>query len=96
MIFYSTIVELLFFMGFIMATDKKAPSDFVEVFKDAVDQLGADARAAGTNLTAVCREMKISRATPDRWKREVPMTVNLLAQMQNIIREKAKSNSTTR
>lgn len=79
-----------------MATDKKAPSDFVEVFKDAVDQLGADARAAGTNLTAVCREMKISRATPDRWKREVPMTVNLLAQMQNIIREKAKSNSTTR
>lgn len=76
-----------------MATDKKAPTDFVEVFRDAVDQLGVDARAAGTNLTEVCREMRISRATPDRWKREVPMTVNLLAQMQKLIRDKAIEKS---
>lgn len=73
-----------------MPTNEQS-SDFVAVFKNAVDQLAPDAKAAGTNLTEVCREMKISRATPDRWRREVPMTVTLLSQMQSIIQEKAKA-----
>lgn len=62
--------------------------NFQNQFQEALAQLEADAKAAGTNLTAICKECGISRTTPDRWKQTVPVTVRLLSQMQDAIAAK--------
>lgn len=43
-----------------------------------VDFLHAEARAAGTNLTEVCREAGVNRQTPEQWKAGVPRAVEIL------------------
>lgn len=67
--------------------------NFVDIFNDAVDALETDAEAAGTNITAVCRDAGVSRAAPVRWKKEPPLTVRLVAKMQDRIKEIKKENS---
>lgn len=62
--------------------------NFEEVFKQALSELEADAKAAGTSLTAICRETKISRTTPDRWRARPPATVRLIAQLQQAVERK--------
>lgn len=62
--------------------------NFVQVFNKAVDQLETDAKRVGLTLTSICRQTGVSRATPDRWRKEVPKTVQLLGQMQDIVRQK--------
>ena len=61
---------------------------FAKVFQDAVDDLERDARDVGLNPTSICRETKTSRATPDRWRRSLPKTVQLLDEMQTVVEEK--------
>jgi hypothetical protein len=58
---------------------------YVEEFRERVELLEQDARYAGTNLTEVCREAGVSRATPDRWKKNPPRTIQLLTLMEEII-----------
>lgn len=67
-------------------TEKK---NFVAVFKEALDQLERDAKAAGSNMTAVCREAGVSRTTPDRWRENPPATVATLGKLQEVVAEKA-------
>lgn len=61
---------------------------FAKVFQEAVDKLERDAHDVGLNLTSICRETKTSRATPDRWRRSPPKTVQLLDEMQTIVEKK--------
>lgn len=63
--------------------------NFTEVFTEALTQLERDAKAAGSSLTAVCREAGISRTTPDRWKERPPATVATLARLQEVVADKA-------
>lgn len=65
------------------------PPPFDEVFRQAINDLEASAKAAGSNMTEVCREAQISRTTPDRWKQRPPATVALVAKLQKIVADKA-------
>lgn len=65
--------------------------DISAQFKEAVSKLETDAKKVGLTITSICRETGVSRATPDRWKREVPTTVQLLARMQDVVERKKRA-----
>lgn len=54
-------------------------------FNDALDRLERDAKTAGLTWSSVCRLAGASRATPERWHRSPPATVQILANMQRIV-----------
>ncbi len=64
------------------------PKNIEVVFNDALSQLEADAKAAGSNLTEVCREAGVSRTTPDRWREKPPATIVTLKKLQDVVAEK--------
>lgn len=68
--------------------------DFKQQFYDAMDKLEADAKAAGLNFTQICKETGISRATPDRWKKHLPKTVELVTRMQQVVAQKIREKET--
>lgn len=66
---------------------------FGDVFLARLDKIVEDAEAAGINLTIVCALAGISRATPDRWRRNLPKTISLIETMEGIIEEHRKSTA---
>jgi transposase-like protein len=58
---------------------------FGEVFRDRLDKVEAAAKAAGINMTVVCKEAGISRATPDRWRRKLPKTAEIIDKMEKVV-----------
>lgn len=56
-----------------------------QVFQESLDDLQVDAKAAGMNLTTVCKAAGIARATPDRWRQNPPKTIRALAKMQDVV-----------
>ncbi len=60
---------------------------FTEVFHHRINQIEARAQAAGITLTHVCRDSGIARATPDRWRKKVPLTVELIDKMEAVVVE---------
>lgn len=66
--------------------------NFVSDFHGAIDKLEADAKEVGLTLTSICRDTGVSRATPDRWRKKIPKTVELLGQMQDLVTAKRASN----
>lgn len=56
-----------------------------EEFKDALERLEKDAKDVGMTITSICRETGVSRATPDRWRRHPPKSIELLTKMQSIV-----------
>lgn len=62
-------------------------SNFVDDFKTALDNLESDAKSVGLNLTSICRETGVSRATPDRWRKHIPKTIEIVAEMQRVVAE---------
>ena len=71
-----------------MSTDTH--KDISAQFQAAVVALESDAKKVGLTITSICRETGVSRATPDRWKREAPTTVQLLAKMQALVERKKR------
>lgn len=63
------------------------PTPFDDVFTQRIAQLERDAREVGLNLTSVCKLAGISRATPDRWKRKPPATIEIVTRMDAIVAE---------
>lgn len=63
-------------------------SNFVNVFHCAIDAIEADAKAVGLTLTSICRDLEVSRATPDRWRKKVPKTIEIMAAMQKVVDDK--------
>lgn len=57
-------------------------------FEEALDRLEKEAAAIGLSLTSICRATGVSRATPDRWRKETPMTIEILASMQKVVADK--------
>lgn len=66
------------------------PCTYEDEFKARVAKLEKDASAAGTNLTEVCREAGVSRATPDRWRKKTPKTIALICRMEAIVERHAR------
>ena len=67
---------------------------FDQVFADRVAGIEARAKAVGLNFTSICHQAGISRATPDRWKRQTPKTVRLVAEMEKIVADKEREVAT--
>ena len=65
-------------------------NNFVDAFKDALAGIEAGAKEAGSSITEICRETGISRTTPDRWKENPPITIELVARMQAAVNRKLK------
>lgn len=64
--------------------------NFVDAFKNALAGIEAGATKAGSSITEICRETGISRTTPDRWKENPPITIELVARMQDAVNRKLK------
>lgn len=70
---------------------KKMPIQFIreprfsEYFLAYLENLELRALACGSNLTEICREIGISRSTPDRWRRKVPKTIAILDKMEDFL-----------
>lgn len=60
-------------------------NNFEQAFQEALDKLEADAKEVGLTLTSICRDTGVSRATPDRWRKEPPKTVEILTRMQGVV-----------
>lgn len=58
-------------------------------FSDIYNNLNAACIEAGTTLTEVCRQAKVNRSTPERWKTDPPKTLVMISKMLAEI-EKAK------
>lgn len=70
------------------AITPKKPT-FTDDFRARIDALETKAHKVGLNLTEVCRQAGVSRATPDRWRRETPKTIALVTSMEEIVEKAA-------
>lgn len=52
-------------------------STLEEEFNRRVKQLSERAKAAGTNVSELCRIAGISRTTPERWNKRVPKSITI-------------------
>lgn len=68
-------------------------SNFVNVFHQTIDTLEAEAKSAGLTLTSICRDLGVSRATPDRWRKKVPKTIELMTAMQKLVDDKREKDA---
>ncbi|WP_441280651.1 hypothetical protein [Tardiphaga sp. 862_B3_N1_1] len=69
---------------------------YAEQFSANVKKLEEDARAAGTNLTQICKATGIARVTVERWKSRAPQTVHKLDELKaEVERVKAKRAEVT-
>jgi hypothetical protein len=60
---------------------------FYDTFLDKLDALESRAKAVGITMTHICRDCGISRATPDRWRNAVPRTIEIIDQMEEVVRK---------
>lgn len=72
----------------------QAPT-FEAVFRSRISKIEEDARKVGLNFTSICKEAGVSRATPDRWKRGTPRTIEIVDQMEKIVARKLASEGHT-
>jgi len=68
---------------------------FEAQFRDKLDEIETRAKEAGLNMTIICRETGISRATPDRWKRSLPKTVELVTAMEAVVEKRENEIATS-
>ena len=76
-----------------------AETAFSTVFLHRIDDIERRALSLGTSLTAICKGIGSSRATPDRWRRETPRTVEIVDEMEcwvdNFAKKKAHAPDLT-
>ncbi len=58
---------------------------FSALFLETLDSIEDRAKKVGLTITHVCREAGVSRATPDRWRENVPNTIALLDKMLGVV-----------
>lgn len=58
---------------------------FGEIFIKFMDDIEAEGKSVGINLTVICKEAKVSRAGPVRWRERVPATIRLMDQMARVV-----------
>ncbi|MEY8688405.1 MAG: hypothetical protein AB9M53_00815 [Leptothrix sp. (in: b-proteobacteria)] len=66
---------------------------YITEFHQRLTDLEKRAQAAGTNLTEICRETKIARSTPDRWRKTVPKTIEAMALLEDAVKRHEEKNS---
>lgn len=58
-----------------------------EEFRARLKRIEEAAKAKGLNWTSVCSQAGVSRATPDRWKKKPPKTIEIITKMEAIVAE---------
>jgi transposase-like protein len=69
---------------------------FHKQFIASLDEVERRAKAAGSSITALCREAGVARATPDRWRNKAPETIDVMDRLLtalNQAEEKAAANT---
>lgn len=66
---------------------------FSELFLKELDDIEDRAQKAGLTITGVCRKAGVSRATPDRWRGEVPNTIAIMDKMKAVVVEAEEANN---
>lgn len=66
---------------------------FSKVFSARLDNIERRALQLGTSLTAICKGIGISRATPDRWRRQIPRTIEIVDAMEKWTEEYASKKA---
>lgn len=64
---------------------------FEEDFKNRLDSIIQRSEAVGLSVTELCRRTRIARATPDRWRKEAPLSIKLIDKLEAevVVAEKA-------
>lgn len=65
-----------------MATCTERAPSMEEIFRARLNNIEERAKAAGLTLTAICRRSGIARATPDRWRKDCPLSIKLIDRME--------------
>lgn len=58
---------------------------FSEDFRARIKKIETDAKAKGLNWTSICTQAGVSRATPDRWKKKPPKTIDIVTKLEAIV-----------
>lgn len=68
-------------------------STFTAEFERRLDEIETRAKAAGSNITQICKKSGIARATYERWRHRAPQTIakvdELMAEVESIERARA-------
>ncbi|MGE4340238.1 MAG: hypothetical protein AB7E55_30440 [Pigmentiphaga sp.] len=66
---------------------------FNEVFLERLDNIEKRAHACEPplTLTHICRNAGIARATPDRWRKKPPKSIELLERMETVVADAEKA-----
>lgn len=70
-----------------MRSKPPVQKNFREVFYRYLDDLERRAHAVGLTLTDLCRESKVARATPDRWRKSLPKTIQNVCDLEAIVKD---------
>ena len=69
-----------------------APAEtFERQFQSRLDKIQERGKAAGLTLTDICRLAGIARATPDRWRKQTPLSVTLVDKMESVVESAEKT-----
>ena len=60
---------------------------FAEELRARISRIETEAKAKGLNWTTICQQAGVSRATPDRWKRKPPKTIEIVNRIESIVAE---------
>lgn len=55
---------------------------FEQEFRSRLDNILERGKAVGLSVTAICKNTGIARATPDRWRKDAPLSVKLVDRME--------------
>lgn len=58
---------------------------FSAAFSARIDNLIQRSKAAGLNVTKLCKETGIARATPERWIKRPPLSIQLVDKMEEAV-----------
>lgn len=61
---------------------RKIMKTFSQEMKDRLTELDRRAKAAGSNMTQVCKATGVARVTYERWVNRVPQTVKKLDELE--------------
>ena len=69
-------------------TTTPKPGTYAAEFVERLNKLEADALQLGMNTSELCREAGIARSTPDRWRKTIPKTVQVLTALEEAVEKR--------
>ena len=61
------------------------PINFRDAFYKYLNDIEHRAHAVGLTMTDLCRESGVARATPDRWRKNLPKTIQNVCDLEAIV-----------